>query len=134
MTACDSDDGGGSAVDNGDLVDPEPPGSNDFDPDQEAGEPMPVEPDNGIGDGAEPLETVIIQNSEAVAQEILGKNQAEAEAIIQAEQIPFRYTQIDGEHLGVTADYIVGRLNLKRNQGVITTVEVEGGARFIQGN
>ena len=39
---------------------------------------------------------------------------------------PFRIVEIDGEGQPVTMDYVIGRINVKTNSGVVTDIDVEG--------
>jgi|GEM_PF-4393796 len=89
--------------------------------------PLTFEPaPPGNGGPAEPLPGDVSDSSD-LAERILGQNQDVAEAQLSDSGLPWRYVSIDGQSLGVTLDLVPGRLNLYRNQGRITSVEVEGG-------
>lgn len=95
---------------------------------------MPVEPDNGIGDGAEPLEDPRGEISqEASAQievaeslEFLGLTEAEAEALAEENGLIFRVVERDGEPLAMTMDFRPGRINASIMGGEVVSYYIEG--------
>jgi len=89
--------------------------------------PIPVEPDDGIGDGAEPLPVLI---GEELAPQLLGLSQAQAEARLNTSGLVWRYVRIDDEPLAVTADFVPGRLNVSLVGGRVVGVQVEAGENF----
>lgn len=95
---------------------------------------MPVEQDNGIGDGAGApdgeQEAMDADTQVQVAQSLdfVGLTEAQAEALSAENNITFRVVERDGESLPVTMDYRPGRINASVDNGVITSVTVEGAA------
>lgn len=89
--------------------------------------PIPVEPDGGIGDGAEPLPVLI---GEELAPRLLGLQRGAAEAQLASSGLPWRYVRIDDEPLAVTADFVEGRLNVSLVGGRVVGVQVEAGENF----
>jgi len=90
---------------------------------------IPVEPDGGIGDGAEPLPVLI---GDELAPRLIGRTRAAAEAEMEASGLPWRYVRIDDEPLAVTADFVPGRLNVSLVGGRVVGVQVEAGDEFAE--
>jgi hypothetical protein len=95
-------------------------------------EMMPVEPDGGIGDGAEPLPrqdpSVAAQAMIATAQdlELEGLSEEEAVQVAADNNVLFRVVERDGEPLAMTMDYRPGRINATVEAGVVTEYTIEG--------
>lgn len=82
-------------------------------------EPIPVEPDDGIGDGAEPLPLPAVPAEELAG--LVGMSVDEVAAKAESGGWTVRVVERDGEDLPVTADFSETRLNL----AVVTVDGVE---------
>jgi len=84
---------------------------------------MPVEPDGGIGDGAQPLPLLIAVD---VAPDLLGLERSEAERRLEESGATWRIIAIDGQRQQLSTDFILGRINLSVQSGVVNGVNIEG--------
>lgn len=90
---------------------------------------MPVEPDGGIGDGAEPLDEISSEQAQieaAQALELIGLTEEEAVGVAADNDISFRVVERDGESLPVTMDYRPGRINAVVEGDAVIEYSVEG--------
>lgn len=69
--------------------------------------------------------TLTEAEAEAVATAYLGLTEDEAEALAAADGRPYRVGARDGERFALTQDYVVGRITVTIEDGVVTAATVE---------
>lgn len=119
LTACGFSTESGSATGGDEPVEaPADDEQGDMDDDSD-GTSMPADED------AEHDGSVTAAEAEAAATAYLGLTEEEAEAQAEVDDRPFRVGARDGEQLMLTEDYVVGRITVSLQDGVVTAATVE---------
>ena len=64
--------------------------------------------------------------AESVEHEYIGLTTTQARELARSKGVPFRAIKIDGERLAVTLDFVRGRVNAELEDGLVSSVQIEG--------
>ena len=71
-------------------------------------------------------------SAKSVEQQYIGLTTAQARELARSSGVSFRVIKIDGERLAVTLDFVCGRINAELEDGLVSSVKIEGAKPTVQ--